>query len=222
MRKTTTGIAGVALVAIASLSAWGIATGAEKKAEEVDISPAKNAVTMGLTRASFAANKPSAETIEAGKRGWQGVYAVLVSPRCMNCHPIGDKPLQTDFGKPHAMNISRSSTANGLECSTCHQEQNSEAIGIAGGPPGAPHWGLPPADMPMVFQGRSARELCEQLKRPADNGFKTMEQLHEHIAKDPLVLWGWNPGGDRSKPPLSHPEFVAAFDAWMASGGACP
>lgn len=222
MKKTTKGIALTALVLAATLAVWSLATGAEKKTEKVDISPAKNAVSMGVTLSTFAANEPDPETIEAGKKGWQGVYAVLMSPRCMNCHPTGDRPLQYDDSVPHAQNISRQSVENGLECAACHQEQNSEAIGIPGGPPGAPHWGLPPADMPMIFQGRTQTELCEQLKRPGDNGFKTMEQLHEHVAKDPLVLWGWDPGGDRTTPPLSHDEFVAAFEAWMKSGGACP
>ena len=44
---------------------------------------------------------------EAGRKAWGTMYKTLMSPRCMNCHPAGDAPLQTDVSRPHAMNISR-------------------------------------------------------------------------------------------------------------------
>jgi len=131
-------------------------------------------------------------------------------------------PLQGDQGKVHAQNISRGSIAAGLPCSTCHQEKNSDAIGVLGGPPGAPRWGLPPPEHPMVFQGKTPTALCEQLKNPAHNGGKSLAQLLEHVSHDALVLWGWNPGGKRQPPPLPHDKFVAAFTTWVASNGACP
>lgn len=162
------------------------------------------------------------DKVGAGKAAFVEVARVLQSPRCRNCHPVGDAPLQTDAGKPHAQNISRKSIAAGMPCSTCHQTRNSEALGIPGGPPGAPRWGLPPAETPMVFQGKTPTELCEQLKDPARNGKKSLAQLLEHVSHDPLVLWGWNPGGNRTTPPLAHDKFVAAFTTWVASDGACP
>lgn len=162
------------------------------------------------------------EALAEGRAAWATIHTVLTSPRCMNCHPAGDVPLQTDASRPHAMNVSRLSEQNGLDCATCHKERNSEALGIVGGPPGAPHWHLPPPETPMVFQGRSPAELCAQLKRPADNGGKTLDALLHHVTHDPLVLWGWDPGGTRTRPPVSHADFVAAFGQWVASGGACP
>ena len=164
----------------------------------------------------------SAAERKVGKQAFGKVAKVLQSPRCMNCHPNGDRPLQTDESRPHRMNISRKSLENGMECSTCHREKNSEAYGIEGGPPGAPHWGLPPKETPMIFEGRTNAELCRQLKDPERNGGKSMDDLLHHVAEDPLVLWGWNPGGDRTTPPLSHERFVAAFETWVESGGACP
>jgi hypothetical protein len=158
----------------------------------------------------------------AGKAAFADVAKVLQSPRCQNCHPTGDRPLQGDAGKSHAQNISRASVAAGLPCSACHQERNSESIGVAGGPPGAPRWGLPPTEHPMVFQGKTPSALCAQLKDPAQNGGKSLAQLLEHVSHDPLVLWGWSPGGKRATPPLPHDKFVAAFSTWVASGGACP
>jgi len=159
----------------------------------------------------------------AAKQAFLDVVAVLKSPRCMNCHPSGDHPLQGDGSKPHAQNISRRTVAAGVPCSTCHQDRNSEAtVGIAAGPPGAPRWGLPPAEMPMVFEGKTATQICEQMKDPAQNHGKSLAQLVEHVESDPLVLWGWSPGGKRTLPPLSHDTFVAAFRVWVDGRGACP
>ncbi len=166
--------------------------------------------------------QPTAAQIAAGKRAFVDVAKVLQSPRCRNCHPIGDAPLQGDSGRRHAMFISRASTEAGLPCATCHQTRNSEAVGVAGGPPGAPSWDLPPKAFPMVFQGKTVTALCEQLRDPERNHGKTLAQLLDHVAHDALVLWGWSPGGQRTKPPLAHDAFVAAFATWVAGGGACP
>src|SRR5207302_4875949 len=111
------------------------------------------------------------DRIAAGKRAFLEVARVLQSPRCMNCHPSDDRPRVGDDSRPHPQNISRKSVAAGVPCSTCHQNRNSEAIGVDGGPPGAPRWGLAPAE--MVFQGRTPTQLCEQL----DHGRMTLPQL---------------------------------------------
>jgi len=158
----------------------------------------------------------------AGKAAFVEVVSVLQSPRCMNCHPTGDRPLQGDDSHAHAQNISRRSIAAGVPCTTCHQTRNADAIGVEHGPPGAPGWNLPPAETPMVFQGRTATALCQQLKDPAQTGGKNLAQLLEHVSHDALVLWGWSPGKGRTLAPLSHDRFVAAFQTWVDSGGACP
>ena len=158
----------------------------------------------------------------AGARAVATVARVLQSPRCQNCHPAGDRPLQGDRGRPHRMNISRKSVAAGLTCGACHQPTNADRLGVVGGPPGAPHWGLPPAATPMVFQGRTPAALCAQLKDPAQTGGRDLPTLLHHVATDPLVLWAWSPGGRRTPPPVPHAAFVEAFTTWVASGGACP
>ncbi|WP_394843148.1 hypothetical protein LZC95_39620 [Pendulispora brunnea] len=147
------------------------------------------------------------------------LYRVLLSPRCRNCHPAGDAPLQTDEGIPHAQNITRRSEHNGLSCSTCHRSSNGR---LPHTPPGAPHWDLPPAATPMVFQGRTPRQLCEQLKDPVQTNGKDLAALVEHIATDPLVAWGWSPGPGRTLPPVSHERTTEAIRSWVAGGAPCP
>lgn len=200
---------GVAGVAVAGDEKAGDAKGEARKAE------ARKA-------AKSAEEPPTPEEVSAGKVAFLEVAKVLQHPRCMNCHPSGDAPLQTDASLPHKMNVSRASEEAGLKCATCHQGQNSEALGIPGGPPGAPNWHLPPKDTPMVFQGHTPASLCAQLADPAQNGGKDLAALLEHVSHDRLVLWGWNPGGDRTKPPMPHNEFVALFKLWVDGGGACP
>ena len=168
----------------------------------------------------FAAELPPASAVEAASL-FAPVYEVLVSPRCMNCHPDGDRPLSERSGV-HPMNISRRSAESGLPCGTCHADRNTELPGSPLGPPGAPHWQLPPAETPMIFEHRTITELCLQLRDPAANGERSLAELLEHVTADPLVLWGWSPGGERAKPPLSHPLFVERFSAWVDAGGICP
>src|SRR3569833_61509 len=147
-------------------------------------------------------------------KAFMSVYRVLMSPRCMNCHPSGDAPLQGDDNHIHAMNIKRGTDGKGIysvRCSNCHQPENTAGLHA---PPGNPKWGLPPANMRMVFQGRSPRELALQLLDPKQNGGRTKAQLIDHMANDGLVGWGWHPGDGRTLPPLRRPAFVAQEKLW--------
>jgi len=152
---------------------------------------------------------------------FKDVYAVLMHPRCMNCHPTGDIPLQGDESRIHTMLPQRGPDGKGIstmKCATCHA-----ATGVPGEhtPPGNPSWHLPPADMKMVFQGKSARELALQLVNPEKNGHKDMQALREH-AEDTLVKSGWNIGGHRELPPLSYDEFKEVWYAWIDNGAYAP
>ena len=104
-----------------------------------------------------------------------------------------------------------------MACATCHQTANLQGEKR---PPGAPNWHLAPRV--MVFEGRSPGQLCEQLKNPATNGGKTLEQIHHHVAEDALVKWGWSPGEGRSTPRVSHADFAAAVRTWIDAGAHCP
>lgn len=155
----------------------------------------------------------------AGKAGFLTLYRVLQNPRCMNCHPSGDAPLQYDDSRPHGMDISRRSEANGVACATCHRDRNGERLGQ---PPGAPNWRLPPAEIPMIFQGRTPHQLCEQLKDPKQTRGRDVAGLIDHVAHDELVAWGWAPGPGRAPVPIPRSDVVAAMQAWADAGAPCP
>jgi hypothetical protein len=161
--------------------------------------------------------KDSVESVKA----FMKVYKVLMSPRCMNCHPAGDAPLQGDDNKIHTMNVQRGKDGTGFyaeKCSNCHQPTNVPGLHT---PPGNPKWQLPPADMKMVFQGKTARQLALQIMNYKQNGHKNKQQLIEH-ARDTLVKAAWNMGEGRTPPPLSYNDFVKSWDTWIKNGGYAP
>ncbi|HJZ57235.1 MAG TPA: hypothetical protein VKE74_19860, partial [Gemmataceae bacterium] len=106
-----------------------------------------------------------------------------------------------------------------LKCANCHQATNLPGENM---PPGNPNWHLPPADMPMVFQDKTPGELARQLKDPKQNGGKTLEQILHHVEEDKLVTGSWDPGDGRTKPPLTHAEFVQKMREWVAKGAPEP
>jgi hypothetical protein len=165
---------------------------------------------------------PPAKDSAGSKKAFLAAYKVLMSPRCMNCHPSGDIPLQGDDSHLHTQGVKRGVDGKGvyaLKCANCHQPQNTPGLNM---PPGNPKWRLPPAGMKMVFQGKSPRELAAQLKDPKRNGNKTLDQLIDHVSNDQLVLGGWNPGDGRTLPPMSHPDFAKNFKAWIDKGAYLP
>jgi len=148
---------------------------------------------------------------EAGK--------VLTSPRCINCHPAGDRPLQGAAARPHQPPVARGPDGFGtpvLRCGMCHLGANYEAAGV----PGHPQWHLAPRG--MAWQGRTLREICAQIKDPARNGGRSLAQLWEHMAEDTLVGWAWNPGGRREPAPGTQEAFGALLAAWIETGAECP
>ena len=189
--------------------------------QQVALATSSNSVHAILAAAGAdggAAKSDAAAAQAAFNRAW----TVFDSPRCRNCHPSGDAPLQGDDGHVHIQDVKRGSDGKGvygMKCSTCHQAANLPGDNM---PPGNPKWSLPPANMKMVIQGESAGQFCSQLKDPAKNGNRTLAQIIEHVSSDDLVGWGWNPGDGRSLPPLSRPEFVTAMKAWVDNGAACP
>lgn len=157
----------------------------------------------------------------ASVKAFMDVYQVLMSPRCMNCHPSGDTPLQGDDSQIHSMLPRRGKDGKGvyaMKCSNCHQPTNLEGLNK---PPGHPDWHLPPSNMKMVFEGKTPNQLAKQLVNPKTNGNKTLKQLIEH-ADDGLVKVGWDMGEGRPAPPISHAEFKKAWITWIENGAYAP
>jgi hypothetical protein len=157
------------------------------------------------------ARRSAALFTEAGK--------VLLHPRCVNCHPAGDRPGQGDAGRPHEPRVRRGTAGHGvtaMHCSACHTAANFDPAGV----PGNPHWRLAPAS--MAWEGRSLSEICEQVKDPARNGRRSLRQVVEHMRADPLVAWAWAPGVGREPAPGTQKAFAALIEAWARTGAACP
>ncbi|XXY51009.1 hypothetical protein WME91_07680 [Sorangium sp. So ce269] len=163
---------------------------------------------------------------EAGLAAFETVRGVLQHPRCQNCHPAGDVPLQGNDSHPHKQLVQRGPTGHGMagaECTACHGPANPPDSYGAAVPPGVVSgWHMPPPELPMVFVGLAPGALCEQIKDPARNGGKDMAALRAHVHDDPLVLWGWDPGFGREPVATPHAEFIAAWETWAGAGAPCP
>jgi len=186
------------------------------------------ATAIAVLAFSFKAVQPASGTGRLTKedsilsqKAFLRVYKVLMSPRCMNCHPSGDIPLQGDDSHLHLQGVKRGPDGKGLyalKCSNCHQAANTAGLNM---PPGVPDWHLPPPAMRMVFQGRSPHDLALQMLDPKRNGGKSRKDLIEHMKTD-LVRWAWQPGEGRTKPPLSYEDFTTQFKLWIDKGAVAP
>lgn len=203
-----------ALATLIAASAFGCASGTEKSATPP---PLREVASNELrSPADFAgitddAARSRALFAELGR--------VLTHPRCMNCHPSGDVPHQGMGAELHDPPVLRGPEGKGvvgMECTSCHQDRNQDLIRV----PGAPKWALAPIE--MAWEGRSLAQICEQIKDPKRNQGKTLAELLEHNAHDPLVAWGWNPGAGREPAPGTQEQFGALTAAWIESGAACP
>lgn len=203
------GLLGVALAAVSLL--LPLALGSRSPAAE-----AADAASRLKDPSVFAAIEDESERsmalfVEAGK--------VLLHPRCVNCHPAGDRPLQGEAGALHQPRVERGEHGEGvvgMRCGTCHHTANFDP----GRVPGAPNWHLAPRE--MAWEGLSLGEICAQLKDPLRNGGRDLEQIVHHMGHDALVGWGWEPGADREPAPGTQAAFAALIRAWADSGAVCP
>jgi hypothetical protein len=157
------------------------------------------------------AARSAAMFVELGK--------VLTHPRCVNCHPAGDRPRQGDMARPHQPPVERGADGHGLRamrCSICHQQANFDPARV----PGHPEWHLAPRE--MAWEGKTLAEICAQIKDPARNGGRSLEELVHHIGTDTLVGWAWTPGFGRRPAPGTQKQAGALVEAWLKTGAECP
>jgi len=146
---------------------------------------------------------------------------VMMHPRCVNCHPAGDRPSQGEgaMSRLHQPPVTRGADGFGsvaMRCASCHQKANFDP----GHMPGHEHWHLAP--LSMAWQGKTAGQICAQVKDPARNGNRNLAQIVEHMSKDTLVGWAWAPGVGRQPAPGTQAELGALLEAWVQTGAACP
>ena len=179
---------------------------------------------------SAVAPKPADPNLAQGLAAWERVYSVLISPRCINCHPATNYPQQGDDRRRHFANVVRGGHEGkgvpALTCNGCHQEVNADSTGV----PGSPNWHLAP--LSMKWQDTNDRPLssaavCRTVTDRSRNHNMDGRALLKHNAEDKLVLWGWNPGRRpdgtmRTLPPLTHAEFADATRIWVEAGTPCP
>jgi hypothetical protein len=194
-------VAGVLLVAATFTTAWSV-SGA---------TPDTLAAPDSFAGIADESERSAALFTELGK--------VLTSPRCLNCHPAGDRPTQGDEMRPHQPPVFRGADGMGLNsmrCTTCHQKANYDPGRIPGHDP----WFLAPRE--MAWQGKTLAEICVQIKDPERNGGKSLADLVHHIGDDSLVGWGWAPGYGRTPVPGTQKEAKALVQAWVDTGAGCP
>jgi hypothetical protein len=144
---------------------------------------------------------------------------VLTHPRCLNCHPAGDRPRQGDMARLHQPPVERGADGFGLpamRCPICHLQANFNPAGV----PGNPIWHLAPRE--MGWEGKTLGEICAQIKDPARNGNRSLDALIEHIGEDHLVGWAWAPGYGRQPAPGTQKQAGALVEAWVKTGAECP
>ena len=162
---------------------------------------------------------PSPPDINKSLAAFSKILTVLKSPRCINCHPTNDVPLQGDVQRLHPFNVSRGLADKGgaiQKCNTCHHEENNNYSNV----PGAPHWALAPKSMGWV--GLTDVEIANRLINKKTNGGRSPQDLVKHMSSDSLVLWGWNPGAGRNKPPIELEEWRRILKEWLDNGAAVP
>lgn len=194
----------------------------------------RRALAGGLLAALLAAAGAAAQTAEKIRPEFEPIAQVLLHPRCANCHPRGNAPLQGDEGRRHAHNVVRGAEDHGaptFQCATCHGRNNNAASGVPGAhkakEPEKHIWHLAPRH--MGWNGMTPLELCHNLEETAKHEAKAKGQPLEgamaramtHLLEDPLVAWAWTPGADRSPPPIGHDEFKQKVRSWLRDGAQC-
>jgi hypothetical protein len=74
----------------------------------------------------------------------------------------------------------------------------------------------------MAWQNKTPGEICTQIKDPARNGGRSLQQIVTHVTDDSLVGWAWAPGVGREPAPGTQKELGALIQAWLNTGAVCP
>lgn len=154
-------------------------------------------------------------------QAFQRAAIVLRHPRCVNCHIPSDQPLIGEKGEVHPMRVARGADGQGtpaLRCSTCHQETNGE---LPHSPPGSKGWQLPSPEDRRPWAGMDDQKMCRGILAVMAKDGLNRETIVDYVGTDPRVLWSWDPGPGREKPPMDRLEFAALIRTWIEKGASC-
>ena len=169
---------------------------------------------------------------DEGLRAWKRIEAVVMHPRCVNCHVGPDNtPMWTLVGeagtRPHGMNINAGASRSGaqeLPCGTCHTTSTTPNTAAHAPPHAGIPWQLAPVD--FVWFGKTGGEICRQMRDPKRNGSRDAAGLVAHLQHDAalngFIPWAWSPGGGRSTPPGTFEDHVRDITIWGSAGQPCP
>ena len=176
------------------------------------------AAAMAMVGGHIGLQAQTSATPSPGAAAFEKIAAVLTHRRCTNCHQR-EAPLMGDTGRAHVPRVARAAErgrSRSPACTNCHKATNDVASGV----PGAPNWRLPP--VALAWAGKSKAQLCRDLKNPATNGNRPLNALITFMKHDPLALWAWSPGLNRTAVLIPHSEFVDLLNVWVESGAPCP
>src|SRR5277367_4456622 len=109
--------------------------------------------------------------VERSRAIFHDIGKLIEHPRCMNCHPAGDHPLQGSDHHEHMPSVWRGDTGHlATNCFGCHTEKNVTLHEAASykSIPGNPRWDVAP--LSMAWEGKPLGEICRQLKDVTRNG----------------------------------------------------
>lgn len=220
-------------LAVATIGAFGLAAcgGEQTPTTTGDAETASDVWANAETVAGLSgpgAFLDVADETERSQALFTELHKVVSHPRCMNCHPRNGGPTQGDNMEPHNPPVVRGTDnpdafgmgAAGMQCSTCHGDENVSYTGAFGSIPGHAPWALAPITMGWV--GLSATQICANLKNPDLNGGRSLDAVLEHHAEDGLVGWAWDPGKGRTPAPGNQEVFGDLTAAWIETGAHCP
>jgi hypothetical protein len=175
-------------------------------------------VTSNRSRETAEPGKCSlspAQQIEAVKR-FEALMPVVQHPRCANCHGGIDffspghegahgggavEMIARDVYGPDGKTIVARSRPNFETCGSCHDASTRR-------------WEIPAPMLDVNFAGRTAGQICEQIKRFSHS----VPELMSHIEKDELIRLGFEGRrGHTSLAPLPPPMTAEAFNASIAA-----
>lgn len=79
---------------------------------------------------------------------------------------------------------------------------------------------MPPPS--MGWNDLAPRAVCEALHASVREAKVSMSALVQHVERDQIILWAWEPGGRRTAPAIPHQEFVSRVQRWIDGGATCP